>query len=631
MPLASFALLAFVVLTISRLLLARDHASHLQPGGGLGEILSRAWRFDLATVCAVLLVVAVVQWLAPGSLLRSAAWRRGMAAWLTAWLMLIVWNEAATPDFISEFGVRPNRLYVEYLGSPRVVFSTLWNAHRTALLAGLLLTSATGAMAWRLFHRPPAHVAPLPMRLAVLFPLALALFIGLRGGVGHRPLSISAATVSADALANELALNSTYSSLYALYRLRKESDQLVAYQAVPEAEVLQQVRAGMQLPAAAFSDPSHPSRHALVPGAHPATMPNLVILLQESLGAHYFESLGGEPVVQRLESWRGRSLWFDQLYATGTRSARGLEAVVTGFLPTRAPSVLKLEGAQHGFSSLASVLKPEGYYSEFIYGGDSNFDNMRRFFLGNGFDRVIDSAELAPQAAFQTTWGVSDEDLYQRVEREMAEHAGHGKPFFALVFSTSNHPPYAFPEGRITPYEAPLNTANNAARYADFAVGRFLERARQSPRWQDTIFVVVADHESRTVGEGLVPVFSFHIPGFIAGGPVRPQVITRLASQIDLAPTVLSLMGLNVRVPMPGIDQTRADLVGPGRAIMQFHDSAALRIGNDVEILVPGQAPRHFTVNGMALQPAPADSGLERQVLAYTEWPVMAYAAGWYL
>ncbi len=629
-PLAGFMIAALAVMTVSRLFLAWRYSAHLAVGPGLAEVMGRAWHFDLVVVSAALFVVALVLWLAPSRFLESTSWRLISAAWMSLWLMLIVWNEAATPDFVAEFGVRPNRLYVEYLDTPKEVFLTIWESHRTALAIGIVLTAFAGVLAWRRFHARMEHPPWWPLRLVALFPVLLVLGIGARGGTGHRPLNISFAASSTDPLVNDLALNSTYSAVHSLIQLRREDKVIAAYGRLPEEEVLSRVRAGMQLPQAAFDDPTRPSSHLLVPTARLESKPNLVILLQESLGAHYFKSLGGQPVVQKLEAWQTRSLWFDQLYASGTRSARGLEAVVSGFLPTRTPSVLKMEGAQHEFFTLAQALKEQGYSTEFIYGGDSSFDNMRRFFLGNGFERVLDQSDLAAEAGFQTTWGVSDEDLYARVQREASEHARSGRPFFILAFSTSNHPPYDFPDGRIELYEQPKMTQNNAARYADFAVGSYLETAERSPYWANSLFMVVADHESRSYGEGLVPIFSFHIPAFIAGGPVEPRIVSRIASQTDLVPTVLSLMGISARIPATGIDQSRDDLTGPGRAIMQAYDNAAYRVGNEVVMLAPGQPPLHYSISGQTLAAAPPDTELERDALAHTQWPVMAYSARWY-
>jgi len=629
-PYFCFLLLALAVMTVSRLFLVSSYSSQMTGVASMADVMERGWRFDMVVICGVCLVAMLVQWLAPGSFLLSRVWQRVLVAWLVTWLMLIVWNEAATPDFIAEFGVRPNRLFVEYLNTPIEIFLTIWAAHRGALLIGIALVVITGFLAVRLMRTRVEHALPWPLRLVILAPLCVALFYGMRGSTGHRPLGISYAAISTDPLINTLPLNSTYSVLHAVDQMISEDKEVQAYSHLPEDEVLRRVRAGMQVPAEAFRDPLRPMTHTLIPTGPVGKKPNLVILLQESLGARYIASLGGLPVAQKIESWRSRSLWFDQLYATGTRSARGIEAITAGFLPTRTSSVIKLEGAQHDFFTLAKALKAQGYRTGFIYGGDSGFDNMRRFFLGNGFDEVLDWSDLSPTAQFMTTWGVSDEDLYARVHQEVSRYAQDGQPFFLLVFSTSNHPPYDFPDGRIPLYEEPKMTANNAARYADFAVGSYLETAAQSAYWANSLFMVVADHESRVSGEGIVPIFSFRIPAFIAGGPVQPQVVTRLASQIDLLPTALSMMGVKADIPATGTDQTRKDLVGPGLAIMQFNDTAAYRVGDEVVILAPGQAPSQFRVNDQTLVPVAVDTELVRDAQATTQLPVIAYKRGWY-
>lgn len=636
-PLAWFALMALVVLQVSRLGLIWLHADHLEQPGATLEVLRTGLRFDLVIIAYTCILPLLATLLLPGGALRSRAWAIALTTWFCAWFMVLVFNEAATPSFITEFGVRPNQIYVQYLDTPSLVLRTIWGSYRLSLLLGLVLTAMAGVAAVQILGRASARLAGLPAaaptlagRVLLLLPLLVVLGYAARGSLGHRPIGPSAAALTNDQMANDLALNSTYSVAYSIRQILHAQKALRGYGHLPTPEVLARVRAGMQVPATAFTNPKLPMDHLLVPTARPGNRRNLVILLQESLGAEYFASLGGEPVAQELEKWRTRSFWFDHLYASGTRSARGIEAVVTGFLPTRTSSIIKLGGAQHDFYTLARTLKAQGYRTEFIYGGDARFDNMKRFFLNNGFDRVIDQHDLQPTARFTTTWGVSDEDLYARVDEELRQHAAAGQPFFTLVFSTSNHPPYDFPDGRITLYEKPKRTRHNAARYADFAVGQFLQQATRSPYWSNTVFTLVADHASRTIGPQLVPVFAFHIPGFITGGPVEPRIVTRIAGQIDLLPTALSLMGVEATLPAPGIDQSRTDLVGPGRAIMQFHDNEAYRVGDRVAVLEPRQPVRQFQVVGDDLKPVPVDPDFARDALAYSLLPIIAYEQDWY-
>lgn len=631
-PLAWFAGLALLILVLSRLGLAGIYRERLAATGNAGPLFLMGLRFDVVVVAALVAVPLIVQILAPARLLLSAGWRSVLILWFSAWILVLTFNEAATPDFMAEFGVRPNRHYVEYLDTPGVVLSTIWSGNRASLLTGLGLSALMVYLSRRMLQRVPvAGKGPsLWVRAFLLLPLLVALVYGVRGSLGHRPISVSNAALTTDVTVNDLALNSTYSVAYAVRQLGEERDAIRGYGNLPPEEAVARVAADMQLPASAFTEPGRSTRYVLTPTVRLERKPNLVILLQESLGAHYFASLGGEPVVQKLETWRSRSFWFDQLYASGTRSARGIEAIVTGFQPTRTSSVIKLEGAQRDFFTLASVLKQQGYRTEFIYGGDASFDNMRRFFLGNGFDRVIDQGDLQANAKFTTTWGVSDEDLYARVHQEVSQYEKDGQPFFTLVFSTSNHPPYDFPDGRIELYEQPKQTLRNAARYADFAVGSYLEQAAGSTYWGNTLFTVVADHESRTVGTQLVPIFSFHIPGFITGGPVQPRIVGRLASQIDLLPTTLSLMGLGVTLPATGMDHSRTDLVGPGHAMMQFNEDAAWRVGDRVAILMPHKPVQQFRIEGTELLPVAPDPDFTRDALAQTQLPIQAYKGRWY-
>src|SRR5690606_13021181 len=145
---------------------------------------------------------------------------------------------------------------------------------------------------------------------------------------------------------------------------------------------------------------------------------------------------------------------------------------------------------------------------------------------------------------FVGSWGASDEDVFRAADQHLAQMHAAGKPFFSLIFSSSNHAPFEFPDGRISLHEPPKNTVNNAVKYADYALGQFIAQAKLSAYWQDTVFLIVADHDNRVYGDNLVPVEKFHIPALILGPDLEAKTITPVASQIDLAPTLLSLLGI---------------------------------------------------------------------------------------
>jgi phosphoglycerol transferase MdoB-like AlkP superfamily enzyme len=328
-----------------------------------------------------------------------------------------------------------------------------------------------------------------------------------------------------------------------------------------------------------------------------------------------------------LEKLSQKGLWFNRLYATGTRSVRGIEAVVTGFPPTPARSIVKLGLSQQNFFTLGRLLKKKGYITEFFYGGDSQFDNMRGFLLGNGFDRVIDEKHFS-DSAFRGSWGVSDEDLFLRTHQELLSH--RDRPFFTFVFSVSNHSPFDFPDGRMELYEKPKNTHNNAVKYADYALGRFFDLAQKAPYWDNTLFLVVADHEERVSSNELVPVRYFHIPGLIIGADVRPGRYDKVASQMDLAPTLLSMMGIESLHPMQGQDLLQAPENYPGRAIMQFDTNHAYMVGDRVVIHTPNKPASEYIYLQGKLKPVEGQPELIRDALAQAIWPSIAYREKWY-
>ena len=351
---------------------------------------------------------------------------------------------------------------------------------------------------------------------------------------------------------------------------------------------------------------------------------NLVIILEESLGAEFVGSLGGHDLTPNLDRLASEGIWFERLYSTGMSTARGLEAIVSGFTPSTAEAVVKAPRAQEDFFTLAGFLRQRGYATSFHYGGASRFDDLQRFFLNNGFDTVIDEQDH-DDPVYRGFRGVSDEDLFDRAHREfLAAEA----PFFSLVLTSSNHEPFDLPSGRVAPErdrpdpgEPPGRAA--AIKYSDWALGRFLERAREAPYWDDTVFLVVADHNARIWGGQLVPVEKFRVPGVILGRVVRPRRIEGISSQIDLLPTLVSIIGVSGAHPAIGRDLTRAPWQnGAGRATMQFHGLQAYLEGRQVVILQKDRAPQGFRrMADGALEPFPRmGKKMRRKALAYAKW-----------
>lgn len=460
--------------------------------------------------------------------------------------------------------------------------------------------------------------------------LLLACAVGARSTIGHRPLNPSMVAFSTDPTVNTLPLNSFYSAAYASLELARSSESSRLYGKMPLKQIVALLRADGGLPASAYLSSRLPTLAAR-PASWRGRPRNLVIVLEESLGAQFIGSLGGLPLSPNYDRLSRQGWAFDHLYATGTRSIRGIEAVVTGFTPTPAQAVVKQPRSQRDFFTVAELLGRRGYDTTFYYGGESHFDNMRGFFLGNGFDRIIDQQDFE-DPVFAGSWGVSDEDLFAKADTEFRSLQAQGKPFFGLVFSSSNHDPFEFPDGRIDLYEQPKQTRNNAAKYADYAIGEFFKKAMASSYWDDTVFLIVADHDSRVFGKNLVPISNFHIPGLILGGGITPQRDDRIVSQIDLAPTLLSLIGIEDPTPMIGQDLSDPGHLVPGRALMQYDRNFALMRGKDVVILQPGKSPEsfHYDLGADRLTPAAPMPDLAHAALAHALWGTEAYERGLY-
>jgi phosphoglycerol transferase MdoB-like AlkP superfamily enzyme len=589
-------------------------------------VFLQGFRFDLVLLGLVLVIPTLLFPVLASSQRLVAVWRAFLLWYLPAILVAAVFMELSTPSFVMQFDSRPNIMFVEYLGHPREVFSTLWAAYKLPLIFALFGVAAVAVHMVRrlktIVHRinstgPTAAILILPVLLALCFGL-------IRSTIDHRPVNPSTVALSNDPLVNDLALNSLYTVLYAIYETRHESQGGVRYGLVDDDVVFANVRASMNVDDKDFSSTGLPTLHVQHPTNSVVRPKNLVIIVEESLGAEFVGSLGGLELTPNLDELAGQGIWFNNLYATGTRSVRGLEAIVSGFTPTPARSVVKLPKSQRNFFTLARLLSDAGYETSFIYGGESQFDNMRRFFMNNGFDRVIDEKNYA-EPVFAGSWGVSDEDLFSRAHAEFS--AAGDRPFFSLVFTSSNHSPFQFPDGRIDLVDQEKNTVSNAVKYADYALGRFFRTAKESAYWNDTIFLVVADHNSRVYGSDLVPVERFHVPALILGGAISPSVFEPVASQIDLPPTLLSLIGIDSEHPMIGHDLSRSGASqATGRAIMQFNGTQAYMEGDQVIVMRAGRRALQMQyIDGHLAPSSSEDTALIERAVCHALWSSIAY------
>ncbi|OBX09699.1 hypothetical protein QV09_07395 [Gallibacterium salpingitidis] len=624
-PVFYFFVLNLIVLSVSRIGLAFWQKERVDAVDGWFPLLVQGIRMDIVSLCWLFGLFALLSALFLDKSQFGSVFRIILRVALTAGSVFILFMELATPEFISTYDFRPNRLFVEYLVNPKEVFTMLAKGHLFAMIASVLITGFAIWGYWKLsgYVVRDANAGSWLYRPVVAVLVAALVFIGARSTFAHRGINPAMVAFSSDPLINSLVLNSGYSVMFAMRQMRHEEDSSEIYGRLEPEQMLATLKQLHPRPETDYVKGDIPLL-SNNPATYRGKPKNLVIILEESLGAQFIGALGGLPLSPNLDQLSKEGWWFENLYATGTRSVRGIEAVVTGFTPTPARAVVKLTNSQNNFFTIADLLARRGYHTSFIYGGEKHFDNMANFFYGNGFKYIIDEKDY-PNPSFKGTWGVSDEDLFIRADQEFRQLHQQGTPFFSLVFSSSNHDPFEFPDNKIELYEQPKATRNNAAKYADFAIGEFFKRAKQSDYWKDTIFLVIADHDSRVAGASLVPITHFHIPALIIGDGIVPKTDDRLVSQIDMPPTLLSLMGIDAEYPMLGFDLTK---YSPNRALMQFDKSMALmNEKNQVVILQPDTQPQGFTYDSVKknLQPASVPEEMKQQALTYALWGSYLY------
>lgn len=282
--------------------------------------------------------------------------------------------------------------------------------------------------------------------------------------------------------------------------------------------------------------------------------PNVVFVLMESMSAKFMREFGNDKeITPFMDKLAQESLLFNNLYATGTRTVRGMEAVTLSIPPTPGSSIVKRQDNTNLFT-IASVFKQKNYQCNFFYGGDGYFDNMNAFFGGNGFD-IYDRGRGSilsdkiktkrynitdEEVTFENAWGVCDEDVYEKLIKVADKNYAEKKAFLNFVMTTSNHKPYTYPDKKVT---IPSGTGRNGAvQYADFALKQLFEKSKNKPWFANTIFVVIADHCASSAGKDEIDVANYHIPAMIYGKNIQPQKIQKLCSQIDVFPTLFGLL-----------------------------------------------------------------------------------------
>jgi phosphoglycerol transferase MdoB-like AlkP superfamily enzyme len=327
--------------------------------------------------------------------------------------------------------------------------------------------------------------------------------------------------------------------------------------------------------------------------------PNVMFICIESLSAEFMNRYGSiSEVTPFMDSLLSKSINFNNLYATGTRTVRGMEAITLSIPPSPGRSIVKRKN-NTGFFNIGTIFKQKGYKNVFFYGGDGYFDNMNQFFGGNGFD-IVDRGRgylmgdefkskrtniEDNEVTFENAWGVCDEDIYRKVIKEADLNYKNKTPFFNFIMTTSNHRPYTYPENKI---DIPSGAGRHGAvKYTDFSIQEFIKIAKSKPWFSNTVFVIMADHCASSAGKKEINIAKYHIPAFIYNLKNQPtSEVDKLCSQIDLFPTLFGYFNWTYTSQLIGRDISKVNqknglaLIGNYRNLGLFKDNKLMVLGD---------------------------------------------------
>ncbi len=525
---------------------------HLLPALGVGL------AFDIGAACFLLAILAPMYGLWPERRLRALAW-------VTATLMVpltlaMVFVGVAEFTFWNEFASRFNFIAVDYLVYTREVMGNIRESYNLPLLLGgvglgaLLCWAALVGRARRSAARAGASLRGRAIATIVwmLSPVVAAAALDER----YKEFS-------PDAHLSELAGNG-YFDFWSAFR-HNEIDYDRFYRTLPKERALSELAREFAHDRPVQEVGPRPYERAVAADG-PERHLNVVLISVESLSAEFLGAFGNtQGLTPNLDRLAREGQLYTHLYATGTRTVRGLEALTLSIPPTPGHAIVKRPHNDHLFT-IGEVFHEKGYEPLFLYGGYGYFDNMSAFFAGNGYTVVDRTALAGDEITHENIWGVADEDLFRLAVRELDARHDRGTPFFAHIMTTSNHRPFTYPAGRI---DIPSKTGREGAvKYTDYAIGHFIDEARTRPWFDRTVFVIVADHTHKGRGRVDIPIENYHIPMIVySPAHVRPAIVDTVASQIDVGPTIFGLLNFRYTSPFFGHDILRDGPSHP-RALM---------------------------------------------------------------
>ena len=578
------------------------------PSSALIKAFIVGLRFDLAVTCYIIAPAALIGLLPRIGLAASQLTRKLTVIYFTVMGGLAFFMTLADLEFLGAFNTRLNHLTFTWMETPSVVLRMIWEMSSTIpiLIGFTVLMVFFWFVLSRLNRRIFRDLKPEPLsRLLVVYPIVFFhLFLGIRGNIkpNETPINWKTAYFSQHYFANQIALNSCFTFVKDMIdtEKRKKDEKLsvlIPYEeAIAEVQSLlmidstrllpgyplarleslppysspeQEVRenphsseieeAGREaLQADVKSNPHSYNTEQTKPSDNPGHLHinepansgnpyrplNVIIIVMESMASEFIGSCGGSKnLTPEFDRIAEQGLLFKRFYSGGGLTRLSLFTIITGLpcLPETRSFVNKPVSHQ-SFSGLNAILKPRGYKGLFFTVANTEIGNKRVFFHSNGFGKVIGEADY-PEDEILSCYGVPDDVMYNRALTDLNEVK---EPFFAVLLTCSNHPPFIIPNG---PFPRVNQSDPNAERfnaflYADWALGQFFERAIATDWGKNSLFLITGDSGINWYPKLELDPSLFHVPLLLfCPGIIEPGVSERIGGQKDIIATVMNVLG----------------------------------------------------------------------------------------
>lgn len=558
---------------------------------------------------------------------RSTRWV-GIMRWCLVWAVTFILLFGAASEFIfwQEFTTRFNFIAVDYLIYTNEVIGNIRQSYPVPLI---IFTIAMVALAVtliaRLYFKFNQNPYSFKNKLVLLIAMVCLPLLSFKFA------NVDQMQVGTNAYASELSGNGLFSISAAMRRNELDYDKF--YKTIPTAVAMQSLLSiGVDRKPATkvLQDEKNDAAHLRIElGPFTKRPKNVILISVESLSAEFMGIYGNkENLTPNLDKIAKQSLVFNRLFATGTRTVRGLDALSIAIPPIPGQAIVHRQNNDH-LATIGEFLEAQNYSTFFIYGGYGVFDNMNAYFKGNDY-KVIDRTDFdANSIASENVWGVADESLFNNTIKVLDENIKTNKPFFAHIMTTSNHRPYTFPAGRI---DLPQGHREGAVKYTDYAIAKFIEDSKSATWFKDTLFVIVADHCASVAGKTKLPVAKYHIPLIFYAPYLLPSGhYDRLASQIDIVPTLLDVLGVKGDSYFYGQSLFEAQQENlDARAFISNYQQLGYYKNDTLIVLSPKKKVEAFKVDPVTFESTPSDINptLLNEAIAYYQTAARAFKNG---